>query len=147
MDAVMRSPSVAREVRSGTIVDTLRAGADVRYTFQVPGGSLSLTAELSAGREESDDVFTQLYQAEYLSGRRQYGVSVQYRRFRQDIGGMPGMAMGRVDASAIVDLAWYFRNDLSGSYLHSLRLNVERQFERMDGGQGTVVTIQYYFYW
>jgi hypothetical protein len=69
---------------------------------------------------------------------------LQYRRFWQDLS---GTGMKNADASIIGELAWYFRNDLSGAYLHSLRLNVERQLERQMGDCATVVTFQYYFYW
>lgn len=139
--AVGRSATVAGEARDGRIVDTLRVGLDLRYTLPLPSGSVILTAEVSGGWDESDAVVTQLYQAEYLAERRQWGLSVQYRRFWQDPLPSP------VDASIITELAWYFRNDLTGSFLHSIRLNVERQLERQMGSQATVVTIQYYFYW
>jgi hypothetical protein len=142
-DAINRSPSVAREARSDRIVDTLRAGLDARYTIPTPEGSFSFTLELSAGRDESDPVFTQLYQIDFLTKRRQWGISVQYRRFWQDLD--PGSP--KTDASIVAEFAWYFRNDISSSFIHSLRLNVERQLERQSGSIATIVTLQYYFYW
>jgi hypothetical protein len=100
--------------------------------------------ELSAGRDEHDDLYTQLYQLDYLALDRQWGCSVQYRRFWQDLS---GTGMNDADASLVSEIAWYFRNDLSGAYLHSLRLNVEVQLERQMGPRATVVSVQYYFYW
>lgn len=150
-EAVDRSPSLEEDSRSDRIVDTLRVGLDGRYTMQIPTGSLALTVELSGGRDESDAVFTQLYGLDYLSERRQWGVSVQYRRFWQDIGpgslSPGGLSPHKTDASIIPEIAWYFRNDMTGAYLHSLRLNVERQLERQTGPKGTIVSIQYYYYW
>lgn len=150
-EAILRSPSVAREAGPDRIVDSLRVGVDGRYTIQVPGGSAAVTVELSGGRDESDTVFTQLYQLDYLSERRQWGVSVQYRRFWQDIGpgGLPAGAfdLHKTDASIIPEIAWYFRNDIGGAYLHSLRFNIEKQLQRQSGPKGTIFTLQYYFYW
>lgn len=153
--ALDRSPSVMMNARDGEIIDTVRYGADMRWRHPVPTGSITLTAEVSAGRDESDDVITQLVQADYLTVNRKFGASVQYRRFEQDISGMPGagapgMRMwngGRTDSSIIGELTWYFRNDLGNSTLHWIKLNVERKTEVMAGGQDTVVTLQYYRYW
>jgi len=143
-DAVERSPYVAATAEDGRVVDTLRAGLDARYTLPTSLGSFSATMELSAGRDEHDDLYTQLYQLDYLALDRQWGCSVQYRRFWQDLS---GTGMNNADASLISEIAWYFRNDLSGAYLHSLRLNVEVQLERQMGPRATIVSFQYYFYW
>lgn len=148
--ALERSPSVMDAAAGGEIINTLRYGADMRWRHPVPTGSLVLTTEISAGRDESDAVFTQLYQADYLTLNRKFGASVQYRRFNQDISGSPGMSMwngGRVDSSIIGELSWYFRNDLGNSALHWIKLNVERRTEVMAGGPDTIITLQYYRYW
>jgi hypothetical protein len=63
---------------------------------------------------------------------------MQYRAFSQD-----GMRAG---ASLVADLSWYLRNDVGNSNLHWLKLNIERQLERMHGPPSTVVTLQYYLY-
>ncbi len=123
-------------------VRTLRTGLDGRWTHLVPAGSLSLLAELSAGRDNGESVFTELYQAEVLTPRRQWGLSAQYRRFWQDLGPGP-----RADASVFGELAYYFRNDVGGAFLDSLRLNLERQVERQTGSEASIVTLQYYRYW
>jgi len=149
--AVERSPSVAARARNGEIVETFRVGLDGRYRRTVPTGWLTLTAEGTAGRDERDDVLTQLYQAEYLHRSRKVGVAAQYRRFWQDIGrGLmpPGHSMpGDVDSSIAFEVTWYFRNDITGSNLHWIKLNVERQLQRQHGDRDTIVTLQYYRYW
>jgi hypothetical protein len=143
-DAAQRSPTVAATAEDGRVVDTLRVGLDARYTLPTSLGSFSATMELSAGRDEHDDLYTQLYQLDYLALDRQWGCSVQYRRFWQDLS---GTGMNNADASLVSEIAWYFRNDLTGAYLHSLRLNVEVQLERQMGPRATIVSVQYYFYW
>jgi len=155
--ALERSTSVKNAAAGGESINTLRYGADLRWRRPVPTGSLMLTTEVSAGRDESDAVLTELYQIEYLTLNRKFGASLQYRRFNQDIrgsrrmgGAMGTMRMwngGRVDASIIGELSWYFRNDLGNSALHWIKLNVERQTEVMAGGQDTLITLQYYRYW
>ncbi|MSU33862.1 MAG: hypothetical protein EXS36_01905 [Pedosphaera sp.] len=94
------------------IIDTLRVGGDLRWQHPIPTGSATLTAELSAGRDERDNVYTQLYQADYLTLNRKFGVSAQFRRFNQDIQGNTtgggihthGWKGGKTDASIIGEL-------------------------------------------
>ena len=131
------------------IIDTRRIGGDLRWRHPIPTGSITLTAELSAGRDERDDVFTQLYQADYLTLNRKFGAAVQYRRFNQDIGGtaFDRASHGKNDASIIGELTWYFRNDIGNTNLHWIKLNIERQTERQRGGNDTIITLQYYRYW
>jgi hypothetical protein len=112
---------------------TRRVGADARYRRAVPAGLVTLTTELSGGRDANDPVFTQLYQAEYLRASRRWGLSTQYRR-RQS------------EDSIIGEFAWYFRNDVAGSNLHSIRLNVERKLHMASLPPHTVLTLQYYLY-
>jgi hypothetical protein len=109
---------------------TRRIGLDGRYRHAAPNGLLTFTTELSGGRDAKDPVFTQLYQAEYLRGSRRWSVASQYRR-------------RELEASIIGEFAWYFRNDVAGSNVHSIRLNVER---RLESRPHTVVTLQYYLY-
>ncbi|MBE3123659.1 MAG: hypothetical protein IMZ65_02520 [Planctomycetes bacterium] len=149
--AVARSPSVAARADDGEVVDTLRVGLDGRVRRPVPTGWLTLTAEVTGGHDEADDVFTQLYQAEYLHRSRRLGLATQYRRFWQDIGrglAPPGQRLpDSADASVAFDVTWYFRNDVTGANLHWIRLNVEQQLDRQEGDLDTVVTLQYYRYW
>jgi hypothetical protein len=119
-------------------VKTRRTGIDGRYRRAVPHGLLTLTSEISGGRDASNSVFTQLHQAEYLHRSRRWGAATQYRRFSEDGRGS--------DASIIGEFTWYFRNDVGSSNLHWLKLNVERRFERIYGRPDTVITLQYYFY-
>lgn len=117
---------------------TERAGVDSRYRHTAPKGLFTITTELSGGRDASDPVFGQLHEAEYLHASRRWGVATQYRRFRQDAAG--------ADASIIAEVSCYFRNDVGNSNSHWLKLNIERQTERIQGPPHTVVTLQYYVY-
>lgn len=137
-DAVKRRQPLGVEAGTENRVDTKRVGLDGRYRQTVPTGLLTVTSELSGGRDLSSNLFTQLYQAEYLRASRQWGVSAQYRRFQQE-------GLG-ADASIIGEVSWYFRNDIGNSNLHWIKLNVERQLEQMQGPQSTIATLQYYFY-
>ena len=150
-EATERSPSVAAVAGRDHAVGTLRAGPDVRYTFLVPTGSLALAAELSAGHDGPDAVLTQLYQADYLTTGRRWGLSGQYRRFWQEIGAgrplPPGFMSRDADASVFLELTRYFRNDVANTTLDWVALAVERRLERQEGPTGTIVSLQYYHYW
>ncbi|MEK7762985.1 MAG: hypothetical protein AAB433_15540 [Nitrospirota bacterium] len=137
-EAITRRRTLAMDAGSENRVATKRVGLDGRYRQAIPTGLLTVTSELSGGRDLSSTVFTQLYQAEYLRASRQWGVSVQYRRFQQE-------GLG-ADASIIGEVSWYFRNDIGNSNLHWIKLNVERQLEQMQGPHSTIATLQYYFY-
>lgn len=119
----------------GQRIDTRRAGIDGRYRQAVPAGLLTWSSEITGGRDVSDAVFTQLYEAEYLRASRRWGLATQYRRFRR--GGAGG------DGSFIGEASWYFRNDVGNSNLHWIKLNVER----MRGRRDVILTLQYYRYW
>ena len=125
-------------------VETKRVGLDGRYRQTVPTGLLTVTSELSGGRDDSNTVFTQLYQAEYLRSSRKWGVSTQYRRFQQE-------GLG-ADAFIIGEISWYFRNDVGDANLHWIKFNVQHQLEQMQGQEqmfgprATIFTLQYYFY-
>ncbi len=137
-DAITRRRILAANIGNENRVETKRVGLDGRYRQVVPTGLLTVTSELSGGRDLSSNLFTQLYQAEYLHASRQWGVSTQYRRFQQE-------GLG-ADASIIGEVSWYFRNDIGNSNLHWIKLNVERQVEQMQGPHSTIATLQYYFY-
>ena len=150
-EAVERSASVARESRGRDLVATQRGGVDARYSHAIPTGSLALATELSTGFDEADRIYTQLYQLDYLTRKRKFGASAQYRRFSQRMGPMLPAAAGSAwawgaDASVIGEVTWYFRNDLGNANLHWIKLNVERQTEKMAGARDTIVTMQYYRY-
>lgn len=120
-------------------VQTRRAGIDGRWRRPVPTGLLTGTAELSAGADAADDVFTQLYQGEYLHHSRRWGLAGQYRRFWR-------AGMG-ADGSLIGEASWYLRNDVGNSNLHWLKLTVERQIQTARTSRDTIVALQYYRYW
>ena len=132
-----RLPATAGSGKSRPI-ETQRAGIDGRYRRAVPTGLMTFTSELSGGRDARHRVITQLHQAEYIRASRRWGVATQYRRFREE-------SLG-ADSSLIGEFSWYFKNDIGNSSLHWIKLNVERQLERIAGRPRTVVTLQYYFY-
>jgi hypothetical protein len=132
-----QSMADAHDSRSDPI-STQRVGADVRYRRSVPNGLITLTNEVSTGRDAHVNVSSQLYQAEYLHSSRKWGMATQYRQF--------GQAGAGSDSSIIAELTWYLRNDVGNSSLHWIKLNVERQLTRMQGPPSTVVALQYYFY-
>ncbi|MDD3147795.1 MAG: hypothetical protein PHD82_10860, partial [Candidatus Riflebacteria bacterium] len=117
--SAMRSHSVMMGVDRGKLIDTMRAGIDGRYGLAVTGGRLTLTSELSSGRDEKDDVLTQLYQLDYLRSDRRFGWATQYRRFWQEIG------HDETDTSMIGELTWYMKNDFGNANLEWIKLNVE----------------------
>ncbi|PKL44550.1 MAG: hypothetical protein CVV41_04085 [Candidatus Riflebacteria bacterium HGW-Riflebacteria-1] len=139
--AVMRSHSVMAAARNGKIVDTLRVGIDGRYGRAVPGGKMTLTGELSTGKDESDDVLTQLYQVDFLRADRKFGWATQYRRFWQET--LPN----ENDDSLIGELTWYMKNDVGNASLEWIKLNVEKKLSVQSGSPDTITTVQYYRYW
>ena len=119
-------------------IETKRIGIDGRYRHAVPNGLFTLTNELSGGKDNATALFVQLHEAEYLHSSRKWGVATQYRALHQD-----GSAQ---DSSIIGEVSWYFRNDVGNSNSHWIKLNVERQLERVHSRPDTIVTLQYYFY-
>jgi hypothetical protein len=119
-------------------IRTRRVGLDGRY--RRPGGSglLTFTSEFSGGQDVHNRILSQLHEAEYLHRSRRWGVAAQFRRFNDE-------GMGS-DASVIAELSWYFRNDVGNSNMHWIKLNVERQLDRIKGPPATIVTLQYYLY-
>lgn len=142
-----RSPTVQSQASSGEFIQTQRVGLDTRYTHLVTEGSLTSSAEISTGKDESEDVFTQLYQLDYLHHSRKWGVSSQYRTFQQNFSAADAHQGADSDTSVIGELTWFFRNDIGNTNLHWVKLNIERQLQRMEGSSGTVTTLQYYRYW
>jgi len=137
-----REDEATTQDASGTkIIDTLRGGLDARYSHIVPGGTMAVLAELAVGSDDQADVFSQLYQIDYLARSRKWGAATQYRRFREE------QEPSAADESLIGELTWYFRNDIGNTTLHWVKLNVEEQLERMDGPKDTTISIQYYRYW
>lgn len=118
---------------------TTRYGLDGRYRQAVPTGLMTWTSELSGGQDASDDVLTQLYQSEYLHRSRRWGLAGQYRRFWKQRAGADGSLSG--------EASWYFRNDVGNSNLHWIKVNVERQIERVGMPKDLIVALQYYRYW
>jgi len=149
--ALDRSPAVMANAAGSDRVRTLRVGADARWRLAAPTGTLTWTTELSGGYDAPDSVFTQLHQLEYLQASRRWGLAAQFHRFWQDPRRSrtiaPGAAPGPADSSISGEATWYFRNDVAGSNLQWIKLNVERQTERQQGTPDVIVTLQYYQYW
>jgi hypothetical protein len=141
-EAIERSPRVAARAGKSGVVETQRAGLDARYRHAVPTGLITFTSEISAGRDLPDTVSTQLYQADYLRASRRWGLATQYRRFQQQ--------HLEADSSLLGEVTWYFRNDVGGSNMHWIKLNIGRetgrQLNAMAGQPRTLITLQYYFY-
>jgi hypothetical protein len=138
--SVIAGQRLAAPMQGGPVapLETRRAGVDLRYRHSAPRGTLTFTNELSGGHDGRDSVFNQLNQVEYLRASRRWGISTQFNRFTQDRHG--------ADSNLLAEFAWYFRNDVGNSNLHSIRLNVERRLEMSTAQPHTVVTLQYYFY-
>ncbi|NCB40528.1 MAG: hypothetical protein EOM80_17345 [Erysipelotrichia bacterium] len=139
--ALMRSRSVMANAGSRQIVDTMRVGLDGRYGQAVKGGKMTLTTEVSTGKDETDDVFTQLYQLDFLRRDRKFGWATQYRRFWQEI------THNETDASLIGELTWYFNNDVGNTNLEWIKLNIEKKLAAQNGNEETITSLQYYRYW
>lgn len=151
-----RSSSVAARADGGRFIETRRLGLDARYTRPLRQGALTMTGEWSAGRDEADNILSQLYQVDFLRRDRRRGYALQYRRFRQDSDGValpaglavPAMALsGPVESSWIGEVSWYLRNEVGNANLHWIKLHIERQGERLSGRPQGRATVQYYRYW
>jgi len=129
---------IAHGHHGDALTDTHRYGGDARYRHIAPGGLLTFTNEVSGGRDNRDNIFMQLHQAEYLHSSRRWGVASQFRRFLQD--------RHNADSSIFGEFTWYFRNDVGGSNSHWIKFVVERRLELAYAKPHTVVTLQYYFY-
>jgi hypothetical protein len=119
-------------------VKTTRAGLDARVRRAAAGGMVTLTTEFSGGRDNDAPVLVQLYQTEYLSASRRWGVGAQYRDNRVE-----GL---RPVTSVSGEVTWYLKNDVGNSSLHWIKFNVERQTSRLQGPPQTIFAVQYYFY-
>jgi hypothetical protein len=121
------------------VVETRRAGADVRWRRGAGPGTLAWTTEAAGGRDGRDAVWTQVHQADWLHRSRRWGLSAQFRRFWQE--------RLSAESSVAAEATWYLRNDAGGSALHWIKLNMERQTERQAGPRTWIGTLQYYRYW
>src|SRR5262249_954747 len=74
-----RLSRTANEPARSLSIETERVGMDGRYRRAIPAGVLTLTSELSGGRDAPDSVYMQLHQADYLHRSRRWGVATQYR--------------------------------------------------------------------
>ena len=85
------------------------------------------------------------------------GILLGERRTTGDMGGeiletsavgeITNSAVAKVLASLIGEVTWYFRNDVSNSNLHWIKLNIEKEVEKADAPRSVIVAMQYYYYW
>lgn len=141
-EPLMAGPSMTAPADAGRIVPTFRVGLDGRYTHLLWKGTAVITTELSGGEDEHG-VFSQLHQFDYVSRSRKWGWAGQYRRVRRSGEG----ARDQADASLIGEISFYSKYDIGGSTLRWIKLNIERQLERREGGLAWLFTVQYYYYW
>ncbi len=142
--AVMRSRGAHHAARNDPVVETLRAGADVRKRIDSSLGPFTFTQELAVGQDEEDDVLSSLTQADWLHPSRRCGTAVQYQHFWQNVG---DGAEDYTDARVTGVVTYYLRNDVGSANLHWLALGVERQVRQTDEPEDTLVLVQYYRYW
>ena len=83
-------------------------------------------------------LFAQVNELDYLHASRRWGIAGQYRGLKQQ--------RGSAASSFSAEFTLYFHNDFTNSSLQWLKLNVERQTERIQGPPGTIVALQYYYY-
>jgi len=119
----------------GSGVETQRIGIDGRLRGAGPFGPMGWTTEMAVGRDEGQDLFTQLHQFDYLHASRSWGLSAQYRRSWEE---------AVADSSVSAEATWYLSNDVGGSNLQWLKLNVRWPLEVAGP---TLFTLQYYQYW
>ncbi len=141
--AMMRSRSVARATGGGPVIETWRAGADLRRTVTTEAGPVAFTLETAVGRDEDDPLVSGLVQADWLHPSRRFGAALQLRRFWQDV----GAGGENVDtARAVGAVTYYLRNDVGQADVHGVTLAVEYPLPD-DGGEDPVLMVQYYRYW
>lgn len=126
-------------------IRTWRLGADLRKRLDSGIGPFTLTGEAAAGEDEEATVWSGLAQADWLLPSRRWGAAAQYAYFEREPAG-PGHA-GGIDARASVVATRYFRNDVGNAALHWIALGLERQLQTSDGGEDTLLLVQYYRYW
>lgn len=123
----------------GRQIQTSRTGLDGRVRTPFSAGLVTWTSELSAGRDDDSDIYGQLHQLDYLHATRRWGLAGQFRRFDRVQQG--------TDSALFFEGTWYFRNDISGSNLHWIKLNVELQTQQSLPRNDVIWTAQYYHYW
>ena len=134
-------PHAARE----GVIETWRAGADLRKRFDSELGPFTVTGEGSVGGDEADAVWSGLAQADWLHPGRRWGAAAQYFRFDREHG-MESHGVATDERASLV-LTRYFRNDVGNAALHWIALGLEQQLQMPEGGEDTLLTLQYYRYW
>ena len=129
--------------QAGTgVVNTWRAGADVRKRIDSDLGPFTLTGEGAAGADDAEAVWSGLVQADWLHPGRRWGAAAQYSYFNRG-----GTEFHAVDERATCVLTRYFRNDIGNATLHWIALALEERLRAPEDGEDTLLALQYYRYW
>ena len=126
----------------GGILNTWRAGADVRKRIDSDLGPFTLTGEGAAGADDAEAVWSGLVQTDWLHPGRRWGVAAQYAYFNRG-----GTEFHAVAEQASFVLTRYFRNDIGNSTLHWIALALEERLRSPEAGEDTLLALQYYRYW
>ena len=124
------------------VVETWRAGADIRKRMDTGYGPFTFTGEGALGQDDHQPMASGLVQADWLHPGRQWGLAAQYFYFEQE-----GEDSDSIDERASFVATRYFRNDVGNSSLHWIALGVEEQIRVPTGDEDTMWTVQYYRYW
>ena len=126
-------------------ISTWRLGADLRKRLDSGIGPFTLTGEAAAGEDEEATVWSGLAQADWLLPSRRWGAAAQYFYFEREPA-RDGHGRG-IDERASVVATRYFRNDVGNAELHWIALGLEEQIQAPEGGEDTILLVQYYRYW
>lgn len=126
-------------------IRTWRLGADLRKRIDTGLGPFTLTGEAATGEDEEATVWSGLVQADWLLPSRRWGAAAQYAYFERETTGH-GHG-GGIDERASAVATRYFRNDVGNAALHWIALGLERQLQTPEGGEDTLLLVQYYRYW
>ena len=123
-------------------IRTWRLGADLRKRIDTGLGPFTLTGEAAAGEDEEATIWSGLAQADWLNPGRRWGLAAQYSILDREAPGPNSM-----DECASVVATRYFRNDVGNAALHWIALGLEERIQAPDGGEDTLLLVQYYRYW
>ncbi|MCM8814024.1 MAG: hypothetical protein NC924_08865 [Candidatus Omnitrophica bacterium] len=127
------------------VLDTWRAGVDIRKRFDSGSGPWTITFEGAGGEDDAAAVGSALLQVDWLHPARRWGVSAQHVYLDRETHAVSHGAAP--DERAMLVVTRYLRNDVGNAGLHWVAVGVERQVQLPAGGEDTLVAVQYYRYW
>lgn len=143
-DVPIRSRVVRSTILKDPLIETFRAGLDVRKRIDSVVGPFTLTCEAAMGTDNGDPILSGLTQADWLNPGRRWGAAAQVQYFRRDVSEENGQAE---DLRSSGVLTRYFQNDVGNASLHWIALAVEQQFHSSGDPEDLLVMVQYYRYW